>query len=68
MTLNYNFFVSISEDLEINVKSDVKLERRDGFYFFNVTAVQVKFTIGGLKLHMGNLFEGIKALGKPYWS
>ncbi|XP_048517648.1 uncharacterized protein LOC109534591 isoform X2 [Dendroctonus ponderosae] len=51
-----------AKDLDIDVKSDVKLENRDGFYFFKVTNVHVKFSIGGLKLHMGNLFDGIKAL------
>ncbi|XP_050305627.1 uncharacterized protein LOC126742855 [Anthonomus grandis grandis] len=51
-----------AKDLDINVKSDVIMEKRDGFHFFNVTDVHVKFSIGGLKLHMGNLFEGIKAL------
>lgn len=52
------------ENLDINVKSDVIMEKHDGFHFFNVTKVHVKFSIGGLKLHMGNLFDGIKALGK----
>lgn len=51
-------------DLAINVKSDIIMEKHDGFHFFNVTKVHVKFSIGGLKLHMGNLFDGIKALGK----
>ncbi|CAG9769220.1 unnamed protein product [Ceutorhynchus assimilis] len=51
-----------AKDLDIAVKSDVKMETRDGFDFFKVTAVHVKFTIGGLKLYMGNLFDGIKAL------
>ncbi|XP_030767625.1 uncharacterized protein LOC115891318 [Sitophilus oryzae] len=51
-----------ARDLNINVKSDVILEQRNGFHFFNVTKVHVKFSIDGLKLHMGNLFEGIKAL------
>lgn len=48
-------------------KSDVILEKRDGFHFYNVTRVHVKFGIGGLKLHMGNLFDGIKALGKKFF-
>ncbi|KAL1506459.1 hypothetical protein ABEB36_005822 [Hypothenemus hampei] len=56
-----------AKDLDIHVKSDVQMREQDGFHFFNVTAVHVKFTVGGLKLHMGNLFDGIKALGtKPY--
>ncbi|KAF7282905.1 protein takeout-like [Rhynchophorus ferrugineus] len=51
-----------ARDLNINVKSDVIMEERDGFNFFGVKKVHVKFSIGGLKLHMGNLFDGIKAL------
>lgn len=53
-----------TENIDIVAKSDVILEKRDGFHFYNVTAIHVKFSIGGLKLHMGNLFDGIKALGK----
>ncbi|CAH0558779.1 unnamed protein product [Brassicogethes aeneus] len=51
-----------AKDLEIYAKSDVKLIKHDGFHFFNISAVHVKFSIGGLKLHMGNLFDGIKTL------
>ncbi|KAG5881282.1 hypothetical protein JTB14_028661 [Gonioctena quinquepunctata] len=51
-----------AKNLEINVKSDVIMEKHDGFRFFNVTKVHVKFSIEGLKLYMGNLFDGIKAL------
>lgn len=38
------------------------MDKRDGHHFYNITGIQVKFSIGGLKLHMGNLFDGIKAL------
>ncbi|CAG9856377.1 unnamed protein product [Phyllotreta striolata] len=51
-----------AKNLEINVKSDVVMQKHDGFQFFHVTKVHVKFSIGGLKLHMSNLFDGIKAL------
>ncbi|CAG9822469.1 unnamed protein product [Phaedon cochleariae] len=51
-----------AQNLTINVKSDVIMEKHDGFHFFNVTQVHVDFSVGGLKLHMGNLFDGIKAL------
>ncbi|RZC38061.1 takeout [Asbolus verrucosus] len=51
-----------AKNIDIVAKSDVTLEKRDGFHFYNVTAIHVKFSIGGLKLHMGNLFDGIKAL------
>lgn len=39
------------------------LIEKEGFHFFNVTGVHVKFTIGGLKLNMGNLFDGHRILG-----
>ncbi|XP_028129004.1 uncharacterized protein LOC114325203 [Diabrotica virgifera virgifera] len=51
-----------AKNLEINVRSDVVMQKHDGFDFFHVTKAHVKFSIGGLKLHMGNLFDGIKAL------
>ncbi|XP_044259736.1 uncharacterized protein LOC123008153 [Tribolium madens] len=51
-----------AKNIDIVAKSDVILEKRDGFHFYNVTAIHVKFSIGGLKLHMYNLFDGIKAL------
>lgn len=51
-----------AKDLDILVKSDVDLYKKDNFNFYNVTDVHVKFKIGGLKLYMGNLFDGIKAL------
>ncbi|KAF5298259.1 hypothetical protein FQR65_LT09770 [Abscondita terminalis] len=51
-----------ARDLNIYVKSDVNLIKKDNHHFYNVTGVHVKFTIGGLKLYMGNLFDGIKAL------
>lgn len=54
------------ENISIEAKSDVTLIKKDGFTFYNITAVHVKFDIGGLKFHMGNLFDGIKALGKLY--
>ncbi|KAF5305562.1 hypothetical protein FQA39_LY01653 [Lamprigera yunnana] len=51
-----------AKDVEIYVKSDVDLYKKDGFNFYNVTKAHVKFSIGGLKLFMGNLFDGVKAL------
>lgn len=51
-----------AKDININAISDVILVKRNGFHFYNITGVHVKFTIGGLKLHMYNLFDGIKAL------
>lgn len=56
-------FFHFAENLDIIANSDVDLIEREGFHFFNVTGVHVKFTIGGLKLHMGNLFDGHKVLG-----
>lgn len=50
--------------MTIDIVSDVKLYEKDGLLFFNVTKVHVKYNIGGLKLHMSNLFDGISSLGK----
>ncbi|CAH2108488.1 unnamed protein product [Euphydryas editha] len=49
-------------NMTIDIVSDVKLYEKDGFPFFNVTKVHVKYNIGGLKLHMSNLFDGISSL------
>lgn len=67
------FFLNFLEDLDIAVNSDVDLYNKDSFKFYNVTGVHVKYSIGGLKLYMGNLFDGIKSLGeiilfKKFWS
>ncbi|GJQ83213.1 hypothetical protein Trydic_g18237 [Trypoxylus dichotomus] len=51
-----------AKNLEISVKHTVNLEEREGFHFFKIVAVKVKFSIGGLSLYMNNLFDGIKAL------
>lgn len=53
-----------SANMTIDIVSDVKTYDRDGFVFFNVTAAHVKYNIGGMKLRMNNLFDGIKSLGK----
>lgn len=50
--------------MTIDIVSDVKMYEKGGFPFFNVTQVHVKYNIGGLKLHMGNLFDGISSLGE----
>ncbi|CAG9578953.1 unnamed protein product [Danaus chrysippus] len=49
-------------NMTIDIVSDVKMYEKGGFPFFNVTQVHVKYNIGGLKLHMGNLFDGISSL------
>ncbi|KAG7306069.1 hypothetical protein JYU34_008650 [Plutella xylostella] len=49
-------------NMTIDIVSDVKLYEKDGFTFFNVTSAHVKYSIGGLKLRMNNLFDGIKSL------
>lgn len=53
---------SPTENLDIYVKSDVKLEKNDDYHIFNITDVHVKYSIGGLKFRLNNLFDGIKAL------
>ncbi|KAL4702242.1 hypothetical protein ACJJTC_005781 [Scirpophaga incertulas] len=49
-------------NMTIDIVSDVKLYEKEGFVFFNVTAAHVKYNIGGLKLRMNNLFDGIESL------
>ncbi|KAL0881075.1 hypothetical protein ABMA27_002203 [Loxostege sticticalis] len=49
-------------NMTIDIVSDVKLYEKDDFVFFNVTAAHVKYNIGGLKLRMNNLFDGIDSL------
>ncbi|XP_004929462.1 circadian clock-controlled protein-like [Bombyx mandarina] len=49
-------------NMTIDIVSDIKLYEKDGFVFFNVTAAHVKYSIGGLKLRMNNLFDGIQSL------
>lgn len=49
-------------DMDIIMKTTTSLYERDNHVFYNVTGTKVDFTISGLKLHMGNLFEGVKVL------
>ncbi|KAI4458915.1 hypothetical protein MML48_6g00006193 [Holotrichia oblita] len=51
-----------AKNLDITVRNIVNLEEQDGFHFFRIVGIKVKFTIGGLSLYMSNLFDGIKAL------
>lgn len=59
--LNISCF--IPANMTIDIISDVKLYNKDEFVFFNVTGAHVKYSIGGLKLRMNNLFDGIESLG-----
>ncbi|XP_023954809.2 uncharacterized protein LOC112058318 [Bicyclus anynana] len=49
-------------NMTIDIVSSVKLYEKSGLPFFNVTQCHVKYNIGGLKLHMSNLFDGISSL------
>ncbi|XP_028157583.1 circadian clock-controlled protein-like [Ostrinia furnacalis] len=49
-------------NMTIDIVSDVKLYEKEDFLFFNVTGAHVKYNIGGLKLRMNNLFDGIDSL------
>lgn len=49
--------------MTIDIVSHVKLYEKDKLLFFNVTGAHVKYNIGGMKLRMNNLFDGIKSLG-----
>lgn len=61
--LHLYVILKFTENLNIAVKNVVDLIEQDGFHFFKITGTKVKFSIGGLSLYMGNLFDGIKALG-----
>ncbi|XP_001850082.2 protein takeout isoform X1 [Culex quinquefasciatus] len=48
--------------MDIIMKTTNVLDVRNGHVFYNVTNTKVDYTISGLRLHMGNLFEGVKVL------
>lgn len=52
--------------MTIDIVSEVKLYSKDDITFFNVTTAHVKYNIGGLRLRMNNLFDGIESLGKSF--
>ena len=43
---------------------DLAVVYRDGKRFFDLKNVHVDFKLGGLKMRMNNLFDGIRALGE----
>ncbi|XP_026477545.1 uncharacterized protein LOC113383497 [Ctenocephalides felis] len=49
-------------DLDIEMRNEVNIYKRDNYHFFNVTASKVRFNVGGLTLNLNNLFDGLKAL------
>lgn len=62
--ISFKIFSLFSGNMTIDIVSDVKLYEKDDLTFFNVTSAHVKYNIGGLKLRMNNLFDGIDSLGK----
>uniref|UniRef100_A0A182W486 Protein takeout n=1 Tax=Anopheles minimus TaxID=112268 RepID=A0A182W486_9DIPT len=48
--------------MDIIMRTTTDLYQKNGHVFYNVTATKVDYTISGLRLHMGNLFEGVKVL------
>lgn len=52
--------------MTITMRTKTRLVERDGLVFYNVTAVKVDYDLTGLRLRFDNLFEGVKALGKPF--
>lgn len=42
---------------------ELVLVHREGKRFFHLKDVRVNFSLGGLKMRMNNLFDGIRALG-----
>ncbi|XP_055622304.1 protein takeout-like isoform X1 [Toxorhynchites rutilus septentrionalis] len=49
-------------EMDIVMKTFTNLYERDNHVFYNVTDTKVDFSLTGLRLHMGNLFEGVKVL------
>lgn len=54
----------VADKMEIMVYTKPKLYEKFGHLFYNVTEMQVNFTMEGLQLHLGNLFNGITLLGE----
>lgn len=52
--------------MDAEVTHDVHITQRDGYNFFNLTNIHVKFDIEGLKMRLNNLFNGVKALGELF--
>lgn len=52
--------------MDAEVTHDVHISVRDGYNFFNLTNIHVKFDIEGLKMRLNNLFNGVKALGELF--
>ncbi|XP_040174514.1 protein takeout-like [Anopheles arabiensis] len=48
--------------MDIIMRTSTDLYQKNGHVFYNVTGTKVDYTISGLRLHMGNLFEGVKVL------
>lgn len=50
--------------MDIIAYTKTRLYEKFGHIFYNITAVDVEFTMNGLKLQLDNLFNGIKILGR----
>lgn len=54
----------VAEDVDCTAHVELSTRTEDGLMFFKVQKVRVNFTIGHLRLHFDNLFNGQKSLGK----
>lgn len=59
----FRFFSALAANMTINMRTKTRLVERDGFIFYNVTAVKIDYDLTGLKVHFDNLFEGVHTLG-----
>lgn len=50
--------------MDAEVTHEVRVIQKDGYNFFNLTNLHIKYDIEGLKLRLNNLFNGAKQLGK----
>lgn len=51
-------------NVSISSYIDADLYKKHGHYFYNATGIHVKFDFTGLDMHLYNLFNGAKELGK----
>lgn len=50
--------------MDAEVTHEINIVQKDGYNFFNLKRVSVRYEIEGLKMKLNNLFNGAKQLGK----
>lgn len=62
--LTKNVSIYVSDGMEITVYTKTPIYEKFDHIFYNITGVRVDYKIAGLQLHLNNLFDGVKVLGK----